>query len=1497
MAGYAVLVAGSTAVCLTLPQVHAALWAVIGLSGVAAIVTGVVVNRPAHRWPWWLLAAALLTFCAGDTYYHVLEEYFEASNPFPSPADACYLATYPLFAAGLLGLVRYRWVGRDLPSLLDALIFTAGLALPVWVFLVQPLTLVDGLTWEQRAISIAYPLGDVLVLALLVRLLTPGALSGRNRSVQLLVLGTVTLLGFDIAYGILQLNGLWQAGTLLDMGWVIFYTAWGMAALHPSMVELTARTHQPQSLLPPPLRLLLLSAAVLIAPGILLYEGLRGTPQDAAVIAAFSGTLMVLVIFRLTGMVVAHRKAVTREIVLRRAAASLVAAGTPREVARSCDAAVAALSGPDVRLASMLLSAGSGDDARARSGPPAPVSREWRDASTGATTPGPPVTLALRHTELVPVAGLGPRIAARLGNARTALVCPMIPPDRPAGDELPGILLAAGPHRQLTETRGSLEILASHAGLAMERVALRQEITRRESEAYFRTLVRNAADVILIVGEDNTVRYASPSAQAVFGTVHLVDASLPDLVDARDRERAARILTAMWQGDRRESQDHWCVPRESGPIEVQVRCRDLRHDRTVRGLVVTLRDVTEQRQLEHELTQRAFHDSLTGLPNRTLLLERIERALLRGRRESSLTCVLFIDLDDFKIVNDTMGHTVGDQLLAAVGGRLSESLRRTDTAARLGGDEFAVLMEDAKEPIDAELLAAQVVQTLNRPFRLADASVSVSASVGVATAMDSADSEELLSHADLALYAAKAAGKRQWRRFQPRLGVRMLERHDLQASLGTAIANEEFAVRYQPVVDITADEVVGFEALARWPHAQRGLVPPQQFISLAEETGYIAPLGAWVLGNATADIAGLQQAVPRTPPYVSVNVSARQFRESEFLDEVCKVLATPGLSPGSLQLELTESVLMRRDAQVEAVMHALKDLDVRIAVDDFGTGFSSLRYLREFPIDVLKIDKSFIDDITTDTQQVALVEGIVHLADTLGLQVIAEGIEDAAQRDLLARMGCRFGQGYLFARPMTVEQGEFLLRHPNGRRRAPVQAPGRAAVARRPAPGPAPPGPVPSGPAPSGPAARRPAPPKKENAMRQAAARPLGVLDPRWGDLEHLRRTSPMSDAVLDEVRGRHIRSGDHWLIDFASCNYLGFDCDPEIIDAIEPAVRRWGTHPSWSRLLGSPRLYPEIEERLAALLRAPDTLLLPTATLIHASVIPILANKGHVFVEATAHRTVYDGCVAARGQGATLHRFRCEQPEQLEALLREIPAGPSRLVCLDGVNSMTGNIPDLPELAGICRDHDATLYIDDTHGFGVIGERRADELCPYGARGNSVVRHAGETYDNIVLVGGFSKAYSSLLAFLALPPALKDLLKVAAGPYLYSGPSPTASLATTLAGLEVNDRRGDVIRAGLYRKTVRVLEHLAHLGIGTPNAGVLPIVEIPLANASDLDAVATFLWEEGVYVTLAAYPLVPRDRVGFRIQLTALNSDEDIDRLNATLTRLSERFALPSGS
>ena len=398
----------------------------------------------------------------------------------------------------------------------------------------------------------------------------------------------------------------------------------------------------------------------------------------------------------------------------------------------------------------------------------------------------------------------------------------------------------------------------------------------------------------------------------------------------------------------------------------------------------------------------------------------------------------------------------------------------------------------------------------------------------------------------------------------------------------------------------------------------------------------------------------------------------------------------------------------------------------------------------------------------------------------------------------------------------------------------------------------------------------------------------------RWldacADLAELERSNPMTDAVIDEIDGRRIRIGDRWLTDFASCNYLGFDLDREIIEAVPAYLDAWGTHPSWSRLLGSPALCEEIENRLARLLDAPDVLLLPTITLIHLSVIPLLAAGGTVFVDRRAHRTVYEGAELATLRGATLQRFAHDDLEELAALLAKDRSA-ARLICIDGVNSMTGNAPDLPAFVSLAREYSAILYVDDAHGFGVIGERGEDELSPYGKRGNSIVRYFDQTYESLVLVAGLSKAYSSLAAFIACPTEMKRLLKTAAPPYLYSGPSPVASLATALAGLEVNERRGDILRAGLFEKTSRLLAALDRLGIRTPNRGSFPIVEVPLANAEQVGEVGRFLFEHGIYATLAAYPLVPRNEVGFRLQVTAANTDDEIDHLATVLGELAETF------
>jgi 8-amino-7-oxononanoate synthase len=394
-------------------------------------------------------------------------------------------------------------------------------------------------------------------------------------------------------------------------------------------------------------------------------------------------------------------------------------------------------------------------------------------------------------------------------------------------------------------------------------------------------------------------------------------------------------------------------------------------------------------------------------------------------------------------------------------------------------------------------------------------------------------------------------------------------------------------------------------------------------------------------------------------------------------------------------------------------------------------------------------------------------------------------------------------------------------------------------------------------------------------------------------DLARLQYSHRMFDAVIDEQQGRQIRIGDQWLTDYASCNYLGLDLDESIINAIPDYLAKWGTHPSWSRLLGSPILYEEIETKLTDLLGAEDTLLLPTITHIHMSVIPVLAGGGTIFLDGRAHKTIYDGAATAKARGAAVLRFRHNDLDELESMLRSGKWRRPGLIAIDGINSMTGNAPDIAAFAALAREYDVQLYVDDAHGFGVIGERSHNELTPYGTRGNAVIKYADETYENVILVGGFSKAYSSLLAFLSLPTSIKQVLKTAAPPYLYSGPSPVASLATVLEGLRVNEERGDALRAHLHQLTARVLDRLTELGISTPNESGFPIIEIPLANADDIDAVGDMLFDRGIYVTMAAYPLVPRHEVGFRLQLTAANTDEEVDHLLVVLGEVAERFQL----
>ena len=435
--------------------------------------------------------------------------------------------------------------------------------------------------------------------------------------------------------------------------------------------------------------------------------------------------------------------------------------------------------------------------------------------------------------------------------------------------------------------------------------------------------------------------------------------------------------------------------------------------------------------LHGELRHQALHDALTGLPNRALILDRIGQMLARGRRQHSPVAVLFLDLDNFKDINDTLGHRAGDELLVAVGARLASAIREADTAGRLGGDEFVVLTEGASLAAGAEVVADRILDVMATPFEISGsgAPLVVTASIGMAEG-DRATPEELLQDADIALYQAKAAGKRRAVKFAPSMQAAVDDHRHLEMALDRALEAEQFFLVYQPTVDLSSGAFNGVEALLRWRHPERGVVQPDDFIPALEASGLIIPVGAWVLHDACRQGAEwIRQGYRFT---VSVNVSGKQLEEDRLISDVEEALLMSGFEPGLLILELTETALMH-DATASAVrLEMLKALGVRIAIDDFGTGYSSLGYLRQFPIDVLKIDRSFVSGIGDSAESAALVHTLVQLGKVLGIETVAEGVETSDQRSRLEDEQVDIGQGFLFARPLEVKDVDRLLKDSAG---------------------------------------------------------------------------------------------------------------------------------------------------------------------------------------------------------------------------------------------------------------------------------------------------------------------------------------------------------------------------------------------------------------------------------------------------------------------------------
>jgi diguanylate cyclase (GGDEF)-like protein len=430
--------------------------------------------------------------------------------------------------------------------------------------------------------------------------------------------------------------------------------------------------------------------------------------------------------------------------------------------------------------------------------------------------------------------------------------------------------------------------------------------------------------------------------------------------------------------------------------------------------------------------EQSLRDALTRLPNRKLFKDRLDHALARSHRQPGVIAVLFIDLDDFKNVNDTMGHAAGDQLLTTVGERVRACIRPADTAARLGGDEFAVLVEDLNNPADATRVASRVLAGLAVPVALRGKDVPVRASIGIAIGSKDVSADDLLRNADVAMYQAKREAKGSYAIFESSMHVAVVDRLNLEGELDRALANEELVVHFQPLVQLETGRLAGVEALVRWNHPTRGLLLPGEFIEVAEETGAIVPIGAWVLEHSCAQAQQWRTQYGDRSFGVSVNLSPRQFQQNDVVDTVRGALERTGLDPGALTLELTEGVIMFDSAENEAALHALKALGVQLAIDDFGTGYSSMSYLQRLPFDILKIDKLFIDGIGGGPAESAFARAIMKLARTLDLETVAEGIEGANQATELRELRCDLGQGYFFARPQPAEAIEALLSSTDG---------------------------------------------------------------------------------------------------------------------------------------------------------------------------------------------------------------------------------------------------------------------------------------------------------------------------------------------------------------------------------------------------------------------------------------------------------------------------------
>jgi diguanylate cyclase (GGDEF)-like protein/PAS domain S-box-containing protein len=939
---------------------------------------------------------------------------------YPSLLDVLYLTSYVFLFAAILALVRSRSPRRDRAALLDALIITTAAGLVSWVFIIAPSLdqSADG-TLSTALVTAAYPLMDILLLGAAARLWF-SIDSGRNTSMRFIVFTLVGVLISDTAFTYFSVTQNWSDGTVWDLGWFAFYMGMGAAALHPSIAAPVVATSPEQAV--GRWRFVLLMALMSILPLTLLVGELaEGSIVNGLVIIVGTLFMFGIMLIRLNDLVLQLRETLRRERVIRDANGTLAAA-TDIDTIRATVVTAAA----DLHQGAQSYVV------------------ELRRAATNAVvtqTVPPGRRFGLSESTLAQLFDNGARLISAYGptplhrdlelTSGTAITL------RPLTDSeggIEGFLIVSGNPALPRETPQALAALAEAASLATARVGLGRVLAERASEQRLRRMLQHSTDIIAVLDLDLSIRYLSPGAERLLGVAphHVIGTSWLDAVFPTDRGKANELIETSTSERPAQAEFRLLAGDGSHRYVDVVATRVIEHDEP--GFVLTCHDVTERRALEQQLSYQAFHDSLTGLANRALFRDRLEHAIARTSRTSTRFAVLFIDLDDFKDINDSLGHAAGDLMLRQMTHRLADEVREEDTVARLGGDEFAILLESIDGDDEVEMVAKRIVQSARAPFEIGKSVITTGLSIGVAVADGTAASaESVMRNADLALYEAKNLGKNRHAVFAPAMHEQALDRLQLSADLRDAIDGDQLILHYQPIIELATDQIVGVEALVRWQHPDRGLLGPAQFIGLAEESGLIVPLGHQVLRRALQATATWQRQMPHSARLtVTVNLSARQLQEDTLVNEVQRALTESGIDSSRLVLEITESMLLPGEGVTVDRLRALADLGIRLYIDDFGTGYSSLSYLQQLPVHGIKLAREFVTTLTPGDAKSGtsnLVSTIRSIAETLGLSsIIAEGVETPEQRNALIQLGYTHGQGYLMARPMPAAAVADLLR-------------------------------------------------------------------------------------------------------------------------------------------------------------------------------------------------------------------------------------------------------------------------------------------------------------------------------------------------------------------------------------------------------------------------------------------------------------------------------------